>query len=114
LKGDWEVKKLGEVVDIGRGKSKHTDQRDAEFLFGGKYPFIQTGDVRKADLYSLSLHKFSIQKQDYSKANYGMKTLCALLLLQILLKLLFLKSKACFPDSIIGLIPKENKQLSFL
>jgi type I restriction enzyme S subunit len=106
------VKKLGEVADIGRGKSKHRP-RDAEFLFGGKYPFIQTGDVRKADLY---LTEFT---QTYSEAGlqqsklWNEDTLCITIAANIA-ETSILKIKLVFPDSIIGLIQRKIEQLSFL
>ena len=106
---EWEVKKLGEVAQIGRGKSKHRP-RDAEFLFGGKYPFVQTGDIRKADLY---LTKFT---QTYSELGlkqsklWNENTLCITIAANIA-ETAILKIKACFPDSIIGLIPKEDKTI---
>jgi type I restriction enzyme S subunit len=107
--GEWEVKKLGEIAEIGRGKSKHRP-RDAEFLFGGKYPFIQTGDIRKADLY---LTQFT---QTYSELGlkqsklWNENTLCITIAANIA-ETAILKIKACFPDSIIGLIPKEDKTI---
>jgi type I restriction enzyme S subunit len=106
FKGEWEKKKLGEVAEIGRGKSKHRP-RDADFLFGGKYPFIQTGDVRKAELY---LTEYT---QTYSEAGlkqsklWNEDTLCITIAANIA-ETAILKIKACFPDSVIGLIPKEN------
>ncbi len=107
FKGEWERKKLGEVAEIGRGKSKHRP-RDAEFLYGGKYPFIQTGDIRNASLY---LDNFT---QTYSEAGlkqsklWNENTLCITIAANIA-ETTILKIKACFPDSIIGLIPKENE-----
>jgi type I restriction enzyme S subunit len=106
FKGEWERRKLGEVAEIGRGKSKHRP-RDADFLFGGKYPFIQTGDVRKAELY---LTEYT---QTYSEAGlkqsklWNEDTLCITIAANIA-ETAILKIKACFPDSVIGLIPKEN------
>lgn len=105
--GDWVTKTLKEVATIGRGKSKHRP-RDADFLFGGKYPFIQTGDIRNANLY---LTEYS---QTYSDA--GLKqsklwdedTLCITIAANIA-ETAILKIKACFPDSIIGLIPYESE-----
>ncbi|WP_395049158.1 restriction endonuclease subunit S [Flavobacterium sp.] len=105
--GNWKMKKLGEVAEIGRGKSKHRP-RDAEFLYGGKYPFIQTGDIRKAVLYLTSF------TQTYSEAGlkqsklWDENTLCITIAANIA-ETAILKIKACFPDSIIGLIPKENE-----
>ena len=46
-KGEWEVKKLGEVCQIQRGRFSHRPRNDPKF-FGGPYPFIQTGDVVKS------------------------------------------------------------------
>ena len=104
--GEWEEKKLEEIAEIGRGKSKHRP-RDAEFLYGGKYPFVQTGDIKKAGLY---LTEFS---QTYSEE--GLKqsklwqenTLCITIAANIA-ETSILKIKACFPDSIIGLNTNEN------
>ena len=45
----WVERHLHEISnDFGRGKSKHRPRNDSK-LYGGKYPFIQTGDVRNAD-----------------------------------------------------------------
>lgn len=104
---EWELKMLEEVSEINRGKSKHRP-RDAAFLYGGKYPFVQTGDIKQAQLY---LDKYT---QTYSEA--GLKqsklweenTLCITIAANIA-ETAILKIKACFPDSIIGLIPDPKK-----
>ena len=45
----WEPKTLKEIaITFGRGRSKHRP-RNAPQLYGGKYPFVQTGDIRNAD-----------------------------------------------------------------
>lgn len=104
---EWEMKKLGEVADIGRGKSKHRP-RDADFLFGGKYPFIQTGDIRRADVYlSEFTQTYSDEGLKQSKL-WNENTLCITIAANIA-ETAILKIKACFPDSVIGLIPKDNK-----
>lgn len=106
FEGNWETKKLSEVSKIGRGKSKHRP-RDAEFLYGGQYPFIQTGDIRNADLYLTNY------TQTYSEAGlkqsklWDENTLCITIAANIA-ETTILQIKACFPDSIIGLIPNEN------
>ena len=107
FKGEWKSKKLGEVAKIGRGKSKHRP-RNAGFLYGGIYPFLQTGDIRNAGLY------LSDYTQTYSEAGlkqsklWPEETLCITIAANIA-ETSILKIKACFPDSIIGLIPKENE-----
>ncbi len=107
FEGEWEVKKLGEIAEIARGKSKHRP-RDADFLFGGKYPFIQTGDIKKADLYLTEYNQtYSEQGLKQSKL-WNEDTLCITIAANIA-ETAILKIKACFPDSIIGLIPHKDK-----
>ncbi len=107
FEGEWELMKLSEVAKIGRGKSKHRP-RDAEFLYGGKYPFIQTGDIRRADLYLTEYSQtYSDEGLKQSKL-WDEKTLCITIAANIA-ETAILKIKACFPDSIIGLIPTEEK-----
>lgn len=109
FKEDWSPKKLSQVANIGRGKSKHRP-RDAEHLYGGPYPFIQTGDIRNAGLY---LSSFS---QTYSEAGlkqsklWDENTLCITIAANIA-ETTILKIKACFPDSVIGLIPNEKDSI---
>lgn len=44
----WEVKKLKHLTQVLRGKFTHRPRNDPR-LYGGKYPFIQTGDVANAE-----------------------------------------------------------------
>jgi len=106
--GEWEEKKLSKLVNIARGKSKYRP-RNANILYeDGKYPFVQTGDIKDAGLY---LTKFS---QKYSE--YGLKqsklwsagTLCVTIAANIA-ETAILGIDACFPDSIIGIVPLKNK-----
>ncbi len=41
---------LDKLGTVSRGRSRHRP-RDAAFLYGGPYPFVQTGDVKRAELY---------------------------------------------------------------
>ncbi len=96
----WEMRKLGEIGELDRGQSKHRP-RDAPELFGGDYPFIQTGDVARSGGY---IRKFS---QTYSEV--GLKqsklwptgTLCITIAANIA-KTAMLTFDACFPDSVVG------------
>ena len=103
----WQEKSLDELGLIGRGKSKHRP-RDAEFLYGGPYPFIQTGDVKHSDLYVTSY------SQTYSDAGLAQSklwprgTLCITIAANIA-ETAILGLDACFPDSVIGFIADESK-----
>jgi type I restriction enzyme S subunit len=106
-KVDWRPFKLDELGFVGRGKSRHRP-RDAEFLYGGPYPFIQTGDVKVADLYITSY------SQTYSEAGLAQSKLWDpdTLLITIaanIAETAILKMPACFPDSIVGFTANPAK-----
>ena len=39
----WREYRISELGTVNRGKSKHRPRND-KILYGGEYPFIQTGD----------------------------------------------------------------------
>lgn len=45
---EWHYIALKHLGDLGRGKSKHRPRNDPKLFLDGKYPFIQTGDVKAA------------------------------------------------------------------
>ena len=99
--------KLEEMGTIGRGKSKHRPRND-EKLFGGKYPFVQTGDVKKANFF---LTDFEETYNDIGLAQsklWDEGTLCITIAANIA-ETAVLGIKACFPDSIIGFTPHKGK-----
>lgn len=103
----WKDKRLDELGLVGRGKSKHRP-RDAEHLYGGAYPFIQTGDVKHANLYITSY------SQTYSDAGLAQSklwpagTLCITIAANIA-DTAILGIDACFPDSVLGFIANESE-----
>tara|TARA_R100001369_G_scaffold10176_1_gene23162 strand:- start:11990 stop:13237 length:1248 start_codon:yes stop_codon:yes gene_type:complete len=107
MKYNDHFKKLDDVGFVGRGKSKHRPRND-QSLYGGLYPFIQTGDVRKAEFY---LTEFSQTYNDKGLAQsklWDKGTLCITIAANIA-ETAVLGIKACFPDSIIGFIPYEKE-----
>lgn len=106
-KTSWQQKKLDELGFIGRGKSKHRPRNDAS-LYGGRYPFIQTGEIKAADLY---ISKYS---QTYNENGLAQSklwepgTLCITIAANIA-ETAILKIRACFPDSVVGFIADPAK-----
>jgi len=104
----WKQKTLEEIATtFGRGKSKHRPRNEPK-LYGGKYPFIQTGDIRNAD------HFITEHSQTYSEAGLAQSklwpkgTICITIAANIA-ETAILGFDACFPDSVIGVVanPKE-------
>jgi type I restriction enzyme S subunit len=109
--GTWERKTLKQVsIDFGRGKSKHRPRNDPK-LYGGPYPFIQTGDVRGAD------HLITEYTQTYSAAGLAQSklwprgTLCITIAANIA-ETGVLDFEACFPDSVIGVVVDQAQTTS--
>ncbi len=93
-------------LDFGRGKSKHRPRNDPK-LYGGKYPFIQTGDVRNA------VHRITFYSQTYNEGGLAQSklwpkgTLCITIAANIA-ETGILGFDACFPDSVIGVVVDPN------
>jgi type I restriction enzyme S subunit len=103
----WENKSLNELGFVGRGKSRHRP-RNAEHLYGGIYPFIQTGDIQKANFY---INEYT---QTYNEAGLAQSKLwkAGTMVISIVgantAETAVLGFDACFPDSVIGFIPFER------
>jgi type I restriction enzyme S subunit len=99
----WTWATMPQLGELNRGKSKHRP-RDDKALYGGPFPFIQTGDVRRSDG---SITDFT---QTYSEIGLTQSrlwppgTLCITIAANIA-ETGILKLKACFPDSVVGFIP---------
>ena len=102
---EWNPRTLDELGDVRRGRSRHRP-RDAQHLYGGPYPFVQTADVKHAQLY---LTEYS---QTYSEAGLAQSrlweagTLCITIAANIA-DTAILGIEACFPASVIGFVAEE-------
>lgn len=103
---EWKKVTLDQMGIISRGKSKHRPRNDAR-LFGGKYPFIQTGDIGTAGLYVTEYSQTYNEEGLAQSKLWGKDTLCITIAANIADTAL-LAFPACFPDSIMGFIPYEN------
>lgn len=105
---DCEWLTLGEAaIEFGRGKSKHRPRNDPK-LYGGRYPFIQTGDVRNSG------HLITEYSQTYNEDGLAQSklwprgTICITIAANIA-ETGILDFDACFPDSVIGMIVNQEK-----
>jgi len=96
----WIWTSLGQLGVLDRGRSRHRP-RNAPELYGGPYPFVQTGDIKAA---RGRLFQFG---QTYSEAGLAQsrlwprETLCITIAANIA-ETAILGIEACFPDSIVG------------
>ncbi|WP_343607562.1 restriction endonuclease subunit S [Chryseobacterium oranimense] len=104
---DWHEFKLNELGKVGRGKSKHRPRNEPS-LFGGEYPFIQTGDIKSANFYVTKYSQTYNEKGLAQSKIWKKGTLCITIAANIA-ETAILGIDACFPDSIIGFIADKNK-----
>ena len=104
---EWRMCKLDDVGFVGRGRSRHRPRNEAS-LYGGKYPFFQTGDIKAANFH---LTKYS---QTYSEKGLAQSklwqpgTLCITIAANIA-ETAILGIPGCFPDSVVGFVADPEK-----
>jgi type I restriction enzyme S subunit len=97
---DWVWARLPLLGVLDRGRSRHRP-RNHPSLYGGPYPFIQTGEVKAANGFLTSY------SQTYSEAGLAQSrlwpkgTLCITIAANIA-DTAILGVDACFPDSVVG------------
>ena len=106
LPDKWTWVYLSDLGHMSRGKSRHRP-RDAEHLYNGPYPFIQTGDIANSG------GRITAHTQTYSEAGLQQSrlwpagTVCLTIAANIAHSAI-LTYPACFPDSVVGIIPDAN------
>ena len=102
MNDDYLMKPLGELGVLDRGRSRHRP-RYAPHLYGGRYPFMQTGDIKSSG------GKVTAFTQTYSEAGLAQSrlweagTLCITIAANIA-ETAILAFPSCFPDSVVGFI----------
>ena len=106
------VGKLGELGELDRGRSRHRP-RNAPELLNGPYPLIQTGEIANAGLfiteYKNTYSELGLRQSKMWKAG----TLCITIAANIA-QTAILTFDACFPDSVVGFMPKSNVNVIYL
>ena len=103
----WVWTTLPQIGELNRGKSKNRP-RNAPFLYGGRYPFVQTGDIRQANglirHYNLTYSEEGLKQSRLWPAG----TLCITIAANIA-DTAILGFNACFPDSMVGFLPERGQ-----
>ena len=103
----WGWATMPQLGELNRGKSKHRPRNDKK-LFGGPFPFIQTGQVRESEgtitKYSQTYSEFGLQQSRLWPAG----TLCITIAANIA-ETGVLKFDSCFPDSVVGFLIADDE-----
>ncbi len=108
----WNTRKLHSIGEFARGKSRHRPRNDKILYEGGGYPFIQTGDIKAANLY------ISSHEQEYNEVGLAQSKLwdagtLAITIAANIAETGILSYPMCFPDSVVGFTahPDETSEL---
>lgn len=108
----WPTAPFGEIGTLDRGKSRHRP-RDAAELYGGIYPFIQTGDVSNSGG-RITQHAATYSELGLKQSRlWPCGTLCITIAANIA-KTGILDFDACFPDSVVGFLPSERVRTEYV
>jgi type I restriction enzyme S subunit len=108
----WEVRRIKTVTRILRGKFSHRPRNDAS-LYDGVFPFIQTGDVARAGKFIVKYNQTLNEKGFLVSKQFPKGTLTMTIAANIG-DVAILDFDACFPDSIVGFVPRKGVFLEFL
>lgn len=108
----WEVYRVKQATQILRGKFAHRPRNDPS-LYDGPYPFIQTGEVARAERtitsYRQTLNERGLAVSQMFPAGTLVMTIAA-----NIGDVAVLDFEACFPDSIVGFVPRNRVKRDFL
>ncbi|OYQ62235.1 N-6 DNA methylase [Pseudanabaena sp. SR411] len=112
INADWDIIPLEEICEIQRGKFSHRPRNEPRF-YGGNYPFIQTGDIVRANggkiTYTQTLNEDGLLVSKMFQPPVVVVTIAA-----NIGDTAVLDFPSCFPDSVVGLTPKEGIEPYFL
>ena len=97
---------LPEVGYMNRGKSRHRP-RNAEHLYGGSHPFVQTGDIANSEGY-VTTHTQTYSEEGLKQSRLWPEGTVCITIAANIASSAVLTYPACFPDSVVGVVPDSE------
>ena len=104
---EWQEVTLADLGTVDRGRSRHRP-RNAPELYGGPYPFVQTGDI-KASGGRVSTHTQTYSEIGLSQSRLWPAGTMVITIAANIAETAILTYPACFPDSVVGFVADESK-----
>ncbi len=104
----WESKPLKQAAEVARGKFTHRPRNEPRF-YGGEIPFIQIGDISSSNRYIR--HYTQTLNEDGLKISrlFPVGTVVIAITGATIGVTGILTFESCFPDSIVGITPFQDK-----
>jgi type I restriction enzyme S subunit len=106
LVSGWGWASLSQLGELDRGRSRHRP-RNAPHLYGGDYPFVQTGDIRHARTFVREFNQTYNESGLAQSRLWRAGTLCITIAANIA-ETAILGFDACFPDSVVGFLADQS------
>lgn len=108
----WKVLQIKRRCKLLRGKFSHRPRNDPEF-YDGEYPFVQTGDITAAEKY-IRTYSQTLNELGLSVSRMFPKNTLVMSIAANVGDVAILDFEACFPDSMVGLVPDHHTELHYL
>ena len=108
----WAVLRLKQVSLILRGRFSHRPRNDPS-LYGGPFPFLQTGDVARARKF-ITHHGQSLNERGLGVSKLFPAGTLVMTIAANIGDVAILDFDACFPDSVVGLLPGDQIDRDYL
>lgn len=108
----WEIQRIKRHCDILRGKFSHRPRNDPAY-YDGDYPFVQTGDITAAGKY-IRNYTQTLNELGLSVSKIFPKGTLVMSIAANVGDVAILDFEACFPDSMVGLVPDRHTHLDYL
>jgi type I restriction enzyme, S subunit len=108
----WKVQQIKRRCELLRGKFSHRPRNDPA-LYDGDYPFVQTGDITAADKYIQSYSQ-TLNEEGFTVSKMFPRETLVMSIAANVGDVAILNFEACFPDSMVGLVPNHQTHLDFL
>lgn len=112
IPAEWEIRELGSIAQVQRGKFQHRPRNDPRF-YGGSIPFVQTGDVaasgRTLKLFSQTLNERGLRVSRIFPKGTLIMTIAA-----NIGDIAIADFEMAFPDSLVGINVSEAIDNNFL
>lgn len=102
----WETRRIKTITKILRGKFSFRPRNDPS-LYDGIHPFIQTGDIARTGKY-VTAYKQTLNEKGFLVSKEFPKGTLTMTIAANIGEVAILNYKACFPDSVIGFVPKST------
>jgi len=108
----WQVQQLKRRCALVRGQFTHRPRNDPA-LYDGPYPFVQTGDITAAQKYIRTFTQ-TLNELGLSVSKIFPRGTLVMSIAANIGDVAILDFEACFPDSMIGMIPGPKTNLDYL